>query len=87
MTTEQLTTELPAMPLHQIAGIIAKDWGIKTNYAAKPYLSAMFNLSNVKDNYGMDNGRSIVAYFLSNAGTWRGDIAKLVKKELNKRIK
>jgi hypothetical protein len=28
-----------------------------------------------------------VAYFLANAGTWRGEVAKAVKKELNAQIK
>lgn len=87
MTTEQLTAQLPQMTISQIAGVISRDWGAKTNYAAKPYLSAMFSLDSVKDNYGLDSGRSIVAYFLGNAQTWRGEVAKLVKKELNKRIK
>jgi hypothetical protein len=35
----------------------------------------------------MDSGRSIVAYFLSNASTWRGETAKRIKLELNKMLK
>jgi pyruvate kinase len=35
----------------------------------------------------LDSGKSIVIYFLGNAQTWRGPIAKAVKKELNSRIK
>jgi hypothetical protein len=37
--------------------------------------------------YGLDTGYSIVAYFLSNANTWKGDVARAVKKELKKRIR
>jgi hypothetical protein len=78
------------MPLSQLAGEISKDWrkqGKGINFGAKPYLEAMFCLDKVTDNYGCDSGRSIVAYFLSNANTWKGEVAKAIKKELNKRIK
>lgn len=78
------------MPLSQLAGEIRRDWskqGKGVNFAAKPYLDAMHSLDKVTDNYGLDSGRSIVAYFLGNAGTWKGEIAKAIKKELNKRIK
>lgn len=75
-----------SMSLREIAGVIAKDWK-KVNFAAKPYLEAMFSLGSVDDMYYMDTGKSIVAYFLCNAGSWRGEVAREVKKELNKRIK
>ena len=32
--------------------------------------------------YFLDDWTSIVVYFLSNAQTWRGDVAREVKKEL-----
>ena len=32
-----------------------------------------------------DSGRSIVRYFLGNAGAWRGDVAKAIKAELKRR--
>jgi hypothetical protein len=71
-------------PLYEIAREIRKDWGSKVNYGAAPYLQAMSSLDKVTDNYGMDSGKSIVAYFLSNASSWRGDVAKRVKLELKK---
>ncbi len=37
--------------------------------------------------YGADPGSSIVAYFLSNASTWKGPVAKMVKAELRQRAK
>ena len=68
-------------PLFEIAREIRKDWKNVSPYAA-PYLSAMFCLDKISDNYGFDSGRSIVCYFLANAGSWRGEVAKRVKAEL-----
>ena len=73
------------MTICEIASIIRYDWA-KVNYAAKPYLEAMETLRSVTDKYGFDSGESMVAYFLSNANTWKGEIARLVKAELKSRI-
>lgn len=73
-------------PLYEIAQEILNDWSKQkggVNYAAKPYLEAMFALENMTDRYGADDAKSIVIYFLANAGLWRGEVAKRVKKELN----
>jgi ferritin len=78
--------DLPRMTLDQISSIVYRDWK-NVNYAAKPYLEAMSTLRNVSDMYMADTGTSIVAYFLSNATSWRGDVAKAVKKELQRRIR
>jgi len=67
--------------LSAIAAEIRQDWK-KVNYAAKPYLDAMGSLNSINDNYFMDSGKSIVLYFLSNASSWRGEVAKRVKAEL-----
>lgn len=64
-----------------IAREIVTDWR-PVNYAAVPYLKAMHWLTTIDDDYFWDSGRSVVAYFLSNAGTWRGEVARRVKKEL-----
>lgn len=69
-------------PIYKIASDISREWGSKTNYAAKPYLEAMFDLNTINDNYGLDSGKSIVLYFLSNASTFRGEKAKALKTEL-----
>lgn len=71
--------------LNVIAKEIRSDWK-SVNYGAKPYLDAMGCLENVSDNFGMDTGKSIVLYFLSNASTWRGETAKRVKAELKKMV-
>jgi hypothetical protein len=67
--------------LRDIAAEIRSDWR-NVNYAAEPYLAAMSTLDGISDSYGMDSGKSIVLYFLSNATTWRGDVARRVKAEL-----
>lgn len=71
-------------PLHEIASEIRKDWGTKVYFGAKPYLDAMQTLNSITDNYGMDSAKSIVLYFLANAGTYRGEKAKTLKAELKK---
>ena len=78
--------QLPNMKIYEIAETIGRDWK-NVNFAAKPYLEAMYTLENISDAYGMDSGKSIVSYFLSNAATYKGEIARLVKTELKKRIK
>jgi len=81
------TTKKVFRPLTEIANDIKKDWGAKMYFGAKPYVQAMSCLNSVRDNYGMDSGRSIVNYFLANAQTWRGEKAREIKKELNAMVK
>jgi len=73
-------------PLYEIANDIKRNW-VKVNYAAVPYLRAMESLDSVDDKFMFDSGRGIVSYFLSNASSWRGEVAKTIKKELNALIK
>lgn len=75
-----MTTQ--SRPLNAIARDIRKDWGSKVNYAARPYLEAMLSLNSIQDPYYSDSGRSVVLYFLANAGTYRGENAKALKAEL-----
>jgi len=82
---ESELADLRQMKLSEIARLIRRDWR-NVNFAARPYLDAMGSLSSVKDDYGYDSGSSIVAYFLSNARSWKGAVAKAVKKELNRRL-
>ena len=78
------------MPQHrliwQIAEEIKKDWP-KPNYAAKPYLDAMSELRSLDSAYFYDSAPSIVAYFLANASSWRGETARRIKAELNVMLK
>jgi hypothetical protein len=67
--------------INEIAREIRSDWK-KIHYAAAPYLDAMGSLSTVQDQYGADDARGIVLYFLANAATYRGENAKRLKLEL-----
>ncbi len=75
-----------SVPISSIARIISRDWRPVSPYA-KPYLSAMSSLYDMSDDYGADSANSIVSYFLSNASTWRGPVAKEVKLHLNNMLK
>ncbi len=68
-------------PIYEIAAEIRRDWK-KVNFAAKPYLDAMSEITHIAERYYADSARSMVAYFLANAGSWRGEVARRVKAEL-----
>lgn len=68
-------------PLYVIAAEIRKDWK-NVYFGAVPYLDAMEALTSIKDAYYYDSGESVVLYFLSNATTWRGEVARRIKAEL-----
>lgn len=68
-------------PINIIAEEISKEWK-KPYFGAVPYIEAMWGLSTLTDEYGQDSARSIILYFLSNATTWRGDVARRIKAEL-----
>lgn len=74
-------------PLCEIAREIHTDWGKKIYFGAKPYVSAMMSLNSIDDKYMFDDARTIVSYFLANAGTWRGETAKRIKAELKSMLK
>lgn len=69
-------------PLYEIAEEIRHDWGGKVNFGAVPYLEAMRTLNSIDEDYYADTGKSIVLYFLANAQSWRGEVARRVKAEL-----
>lgn len=68
-------------PLFEIAREIQKDWK-NVYFGAVPYLEAMRELTNIGQDYYQDSGKSVVLYFLANAGTWKGEVARRVKAEL-----
>lgn len=72
--------------LNIIAKDIRRDW-VAMSPAARPYYEAMTVLVSIKDSYGMDNAKSIVLYFLANAASWRGDVARRIKAELKELVK
>jgi hypothetical protein len=68
-------------PLNLIAHEIRREWR-NPYFGAVPYIQAMYSLDSMDDRYGADCAESIVAYFLANAATWRGDAARRIKAEL-----
>jgi hypothetical protein len=78
--------DVSKMSLAEIVSLIRRDWK-KVYFGAVPYLDAMGSMNEVKDSYGADSPGEPVLYFVSNAQTWKGPIAKAVKAELNKRLK
>lgn len=79
--TEAPSDEDRPRPLYQIAREIRVDWA-SPYFGAVPYLDAMACLDKITDAYGA--AETIVIYFLGNARSWHGDIARHVKAELNK---
>ena len=69
-----------------VARDITKDWK-KVNFAAKPYLDAMQTLAFMHDKFGCDDAKTIILYFLSNAGGYRGPKAAMLKLELKEMLR
>lgn len=67
--------------IKEIAQEIKNNWK-PVGPGAKPYLEAMLELETIDDYYYCDSAQSIIAYFLSNASTWRGEVARRIKTEL-----
>jgi len=78
---------MEARSLSIIASEVYRDWGGKVYFGARPYLEAMEELNSIRDNYYADTAESVVAYFLANANSWRGDTARRVKAELKALLK
>ena len=70
-----------ARPIYEIASEIRRTWK-KVNYAAAPYLDAMRDLNSIDDTYMYESARAQVIRFLCNAGSYRGDDSRRIKKEL-----
>ena len=73
-------------PLYLIAADIRRAWP-KPYFAAVPYLFALRHLNRATDAYGQDSALSIIAYFLSNARSFRGPAAIALKNELRDILK
>ena len=79
------TTTIETRSISAIAREIKTDWK-KPYFGAVPYIEAMRNIDSVNDMFDAEDGKSIVLYFLSNAASWRGEVAKRVKAELKTMI-
>ena len=78
--------KIAVRPLSVIAAEISRTWP-NVYFAAKPYLAAMRSLNTIDDSYGYEDASTVVLYFLSNAGSWRGDDARRIKAELKALVK
>ena len=76
---------LETCKLYDLAMLVEQDWK-KPSVHAVPYIDAMLTMASIDDNYYYDPGYEIVARFLGNAQTWRGETARRVKAELNSRL-
>jgi len=68
-------------PIFEIAKDIRNDWTNTSPYAL-PYLEAMDDLYSIEDKYIFDSAKSVVRYFLANATSWKGEVAREIKQEL-----
>lgn len=55
-------------------------------FGAIPYIDALLCCSELDSVYGVETARDLIPYFLANAQTWRGDVARMIKAELKRRI-
>lgn len=78
---------MPHRPLREIANDIFNDWFPKVYFGAMPYLKSMRNLDQITDSDSNDSAKSVVSYFLANAGTWKGPVARQIKAELKAILK
>ena len=72
-------------PIKDIAYEIIREWRNPSEYAkmyAWPLLKAMTTLNTIHDKYIMDDADEIILRFLCNAGSFRGEAARRLKKEL-----
>jgi len=53
----------------------------------RPYVSAMLEMDNFDQWYGIDRGTDIGLRFLSNVNPWRGEQARRIKSEITQLIK
>ena len=88
LNQDEIIESLPGLKLYEIAEIIYFDIRVlqkkQVYFGAVPYLQALNQLETIEENYGLDSGRSIVLYLLGNLQTYKGEIARNVKKQLKK---
>jgi len=70
--------------LQSICRTIRRNWPNMPACAAA-YFEPLASLESLQNDYGLDSGKSIALYFLSNASTWKGDVARAIKAELKAR--
>lgn len=80
----------PVRTLGDICREIQADWKPRIHPWALPYFAAMCEMGHVsadrisitREKYLHDDLREVVLRFLVNSSTWRGEVARKIKKEL-----
>jgi len=76
--------------ISDLSRIISRDLqsqGKEVPYNLVPYLDALRQMDSADDVYGVESGKSIIAYALSNMTSYKGPTARAVKAELKSRMK
>ena len=76
--------------ISDLSRIISRDFrsqGKEVPYNLVPYLDALRQMDSADDVYGVESGKSIIAYALSNMASYKGPTARAVKAELKRRMK
>lgn len=87
-TKVEIPQSVKDLSIRKIAHIVRADWK-NVYFGAVPYLEAMEQLKDpvIGCTFCADTGVIVVLYFLSNASTWKGPVAKIIKEELKRRCK
>ena len=83
-------TKIKEGNISDLSRIISRDLqsqGKEVPYNLVPYLDALRQMDSADDVYGVESGKSIIAYALSNMASYKGPTAKAVKAELKRRMK
>ncbi len=62
-----------------VLAAITREFWLKPYFGIEPYLDAMATMMSFQDDYGQESGKSIGRYFLANATTFKGPIARAIK--------
>lgn len=83
-------TKIKEGNISDLSRIITRDLqsqGKKVPFGAQPYLDALRQMDSADDVYGVESGKTIIAYALSNLTSYKGPTARAVKAELKRRMK
>lgn len=82
-------TKIKEGNISDLSRLISRDLqsqGKEVPYNLVPYLDALRQMDSADDVYGVESGKSIIAYALSNMTSYKGPTARAVKAELKRRM-
>lgn len=85
MNAQATKEDLESMSIYRLMEVVKNDWS-RPYFGALPYIAALMALTD-NGYYEEDSWQCLAVYFLANARTWRGPLARDVKVELNRRLK